>query len=146
MKSVIEDDAITLGFQIAPMIDVVFVIMLFFMVMAGTIKVENHLISNLPGVVESDSAEFVDETIISVAEDGEVALNDEPMDTRTSKAMPVLKGSLQRLKQNSVASGNKMVITIVSEPQAKYDRVIDVLNALTANAITDVTFTVSDEE
>jgi biopolymer transport protein ExbD len=146
MKSVIQDDPITFGFQIAPMIDVVFVIMLFFMVMAGTIKVENHLVSNLPGVVESDSVEFVDETIISVAEDGEVALNDEPMDNPTSKAMPFLKGALRRLKQNSVAAGNKMVVTIVSEPQAKYDRVIDVLNALTTNAITDVTFTVSDEE
>ena len=32
-----------LGFQIAPMIDVVFVIMLFFMVMAGAVKVENEL-------------------------------------------------------------------------------------------------------
>ena len=146
MKSVVQDDPITLGFQIAPMIDVVFVIMLFFMVMAGTIKVENHLVSNLPGVVESDNVEFVDETIISVAEDGEIALNDEPMDNRTSKAMPMLKGALRRLKQNSVAAGNKMVVTIVSEPQAKYDRVIDALNALTANAITDVTFTVSDEE
>ena len=29
-----------LGFQIAPMIDVVFVIMLFFMVMAGSVKTE----------------------------------------------------------------------------------------------------------
>ena len=97
-------------------------------------------------MVESDSDEFVDETIINIAEDGEVALNDEPMDNLTSKAMPALKGSLKRLKQNSVASGNKMVVTIVSEPRRKYDRVIDVLNALTDNAITDVTFTVSDEE
>jgi biopolymer transport protein ExbD len=145
MRSVIKDDEITFGFQIAPMIDVVFVIMLFFMVMAGTIKMENHLVSNLPGVVESE-VEFLDETIISVAEDGEVALNDEPVDSPTSKNMPVLKRSLQRLRQLSDASGNKMVVTIVSEPQAKYDRVIDVLNALTANAITDVTFTVSDDE
>ena len=29
------------GFQIAPMIDVVFVIMLFFIVMAGAVKVEH---------------------------------------------------------------------------------------------------------
>ena len=74
MKSVIQDDAVSLGFQIAPMIDVVFVIMLFFMVMAGSIKRENHLISNLPGIVESDPGEFFDETIINVAEDGEVTL------------------------------------------------------------------------
>ena len=37
------------GFQIAPMIDVVFVIMLFFMVMAGAVKVENELNTQLPG-------------------------------------------------------------------------------------------------
>ena len=38
-----------LGFQIAPMIDVVFVIMLFFMVMAGAVKVERELNTKLPG-------------------------------------------------------------------------------------------------
>jgi biopolymer transport protein ExbD len=146
MKSVIDDDTPHLGFQIAPMIDVVFVIMLFFMVMAGAVKVENHLISNLPGSVESDSVDFVDETIINIAEDGEIALNDEPMDTPTSKAMPALKGSLKRLKDNATSSGNKMVVTIVSEGQAPYDRVVDALNALSAAQITDVTFTVSEEE
>jgi len=36
------------GFQIAPMIDVVFVIMLFFMVMAGAVKVEHELKTTLP--------------------------------------------------------------------------------------------------
>lgn len=146
MKSVLDDDTPHLGFQIAPMIDVVFVIMLFFMVMAGAVKTENHLISTLPGSVESDSVDFVDETIINIAEDGEIALNDEPMDTPTSKAMTTLKGSLKRLKQNAVSSGNKMVVTIVSEGQAPYDRVIDALNALSAAGITDVTFTVAEEE
>lgn len=146
MKSVIDDDTPNLGFQIAPMIDVVFVIMLFFMVMAGAVKVEKHLISNLPGSVESDSVDFVDETIINIAEDGEISLNDEPMDTPTSKAMPALKGSLLRLKQNAVSSGNKMVVTIVSEGQAPYDRVVDALNALSAARISDVTFTVSEDE
>ncbi len=65
MKSVLDDDTPHLGFQIAPMIDVVFVIMLFFMVMAGAVKVENHLISTLPGSIESDSVDFVDETIVT---------------------------------------------------------------------------------
>jgi len=146
MKPFVNEDDGTMGFQIAPMVDVVFVIMLFFMVMAGAVKVENHLISNLPGSVESDSVDFVDETIITIAEDGEIALNDEPMDTPTSKNMRNLKGSLARLKQNAVSSGNKIIVTIVSEPQASYDRVVDALNALSAAQITDVTFTVSEEE
>ena len=34
MKSFVTEDDGTMGFQIAPMVDVVFVIMLFFMVMA----------------------------------------------------------------------------------------------------------------
>ena len=42
MKSFVEEDTGSIGFQIAPMVDVVFVIMLFFMVMAGAVKVENH--------------------------------------------------------------------------------------------------------
>jgi biopolymer transport protein ExbD len=53
---------------------------------------------------------------------------------------------LARLKQNAVSSGNKIIVTIVSEPQAPYDRVVDALNALSAAQITDVTFTVSEEE
>lgn len=147
MKSVIEDDAPNLGFQIAPMIDVVFVIMLFFMVMAGAVKVENHLVSNLPAAVETDAPiEFLDETLINVTLDGEILLNDEPMDTPESKAMPTLKGSLQRMKQNSTAAGNKLMVTISNDPQAKYERVIDALNALSAVEITDVTFAVGDGE
>jgi biopolymer transport protein ExbD len=49
MKPLPQEDQSNLGFQIAPMIDVVFVVMLFFMVMAGAIKIENHLVTNLPG-------------------------------------------------------------------------------------------------
>ena len=45
---------VNLGFQIAPMIDVVFVIMLFFMVMASDVQVENAHNTKLPGTVESD--------------------------------------------------------------------------------------------
>ncbi|MGI8602363.1 MAG: ExbD/TolR family protein [Verrucomicrobiales bacterium] len=146
MRAIQTEGAGDLGFQIAPMIDVVFVIMLFFMVMAGAIKVENHLVTNLPARSESDSTEFVDETIIGVAEDGEVTLNDEPVDTATATDLRQLKASLNRLKQNADDSKNQVVITIVSEPQAKYSRVVDVLDALTYAKITNVTFTVADEE
>ncbi len=135
------------GFQIAPMIDVVFVIMLFFMVMAGAVKVENELNTTLPGSTEtSNSTDFVDEQIISIAENGEVSLNDEPFDSATSTTMPQLTGTLMRLKQASEASKSLLAVTIASEAQAKYGRAIDVLNALAAAKIDNVTFTVSEEE
>ena len=135
-----------LGFQIAPMIDVVFVIMLFFMVMAGAVKVERELNTKLPGTAEtSGPTDFVDEIIINIAENGEVLLNDEPMDTPTSKEMTQLRGTLLRLKQGSDAAKAPTLVTVVSEPEAKYSRTVDVLDALAVAQIENVTFTVSDE-
>src|SRR5947208_16901117 len=86
------------GFQVAPMIDVVFVIMLFFMVMAGAVKVENELNTQLPGTAEtSTSTDFVDEQIITISDAGEVSLNDEPFDSAKNQDLPQLKATLMRL-------------------------------------------------
>src|SRR5438093_3668734 len=104
----------TFGFQIAPMIDVVFVIMLFFMVMAGAVKVENELNTTLPGTSEtSGPTDFVDEQIITISDTGEVSLNDEPYDSVGSKDLPQLKAVLMRLKQNSEAAKSPAIVTIV---------------------------------
>jgi len=136
-----------IGFQIAPMIDVVFVIMLFFMVMAGAVKVERELNTQLPGSAEtSTSTDFVDEQIINISENGEVLLNDEPFDSPASHDLPQLKGTLMRLKQNADNSKSPCMVTIVSDEQAKYSRTIDVLDALAVAKIDNVTFTVSDQD
>lgn len=136
-----------LGFQIAPMIDVVFVIMLFFMVMAGAVKIENELNTQLPGTAAtSTSTDFVDEQIITISDAGDVSLNDEPFDSPQSKELPQLRGTLMRLKQNADAAKTPAVVTIISDEQAKYSRTVDVLDALAVAKIDNVTFTVSEEE
>lgn len=146
MKSFEQDDDGTMGFQIAPMVDVVFVIMLFFMVMAGAVKVENELSTKLPGSAESSSAtEFNDETIISISDEGEVSLNDEPFDTLESTDLPQLRATLMRLKENADSAKQPAIVTIVSDAHAKYSRTIDVLNALASAKITNVTFNVNEE-
>lgn len=138
---------VNLGFQIAPMIDVVFVIMLFFMVMAGAVKVERELNSKLPGSVETaESTDFPDEMVINIAENGEITLNDEPVDNATSRDLPNLRATLMRLKQASDAAKTPTLVTIVSEPEAKYSRTVDVLDALAVAQIDNVTFTVNEEE
>ncbi|MEO8353581.1 MAG: biopolymer transporter ExbD [Chthoniobacteraceae bacterium] len=136
-----------LGFQIAPMIDVVFVIMLFFMVMAGSVRVERELNSQLPGNAEtSNSTEFVDEQIINIAENGEVMLNDEPFDAPGVRELPDLTATLMRLKTASDQAKAQCLVTVISEAEAKYSRTIDVLNALAVAGVTNVTFTVSEED
>jgi len=146
MKSFAQEDDGTMGFQIAPMVDVVFVIMLFFMVMAGAVKVENELSTKLPGSAEaSPSAEVNDETQIGISDEGEVSLNDEPFDTPESTELPQLRATLMRLKENADSAKQPAVVTIVSDSHAKYSRTIDVLNALAAAKITNVTFNVNEE-
>lgn len=135
------------GFQIAPMIDVVFVILVFFMALAAQIRIEQILQTKLPGVaVAGAPTEFVDEQIIQVTQDGEVTLNDEAFDSPDSHALPQLTGTLQQLKASSDAAKSKLVVTLVSHPESPYFRTIDVLNALAVAGVTNVTFTADEEE
>ena len=143
----IDPNESTLGFQLAPMIDVVFVIMLFFMVMAGSVKTERELNSQLPGNAETSGAtEFVDEQVITITEAGEVSLNDEPLSPAADVAMQRFKDTLMRLKAAGDQAKSPTLVTVVSEPNAKYSRTIDVLDALAVAGITQVTFTVNQEE
>jgi len=144
----VESDNVNLGFQIAPMIDVVFVIMLFFMVMAGAVKKEMELKSQLPGVAPASPdapQEMPDEIIVGVEESGVVTLNEEEFDTPTDKKLPNFVATLKRLKQEADNRNAKVIVTIQAEEQAKYERVIDVLNGLAVARFANVTFTVGSD-
>jgi len=144
----IESEQLAVGFQIAPMIDVVFVIMLFFMVMVGSVKVERELKSQLPGLAPpSDAApkEMPDEIIVGVEESGSVTINEEEFDGPTDKKLPNFTATLARLKQEADNRNAKVIVTISAEEQATYERVVDVLNALAVAKVANVTFTVGGD-
>ena len=135
-----------LGFQIAPMIDVVFVILVFFMSLTATVKIEAELNTKLPGsAVSSAPVNFPDEQTIGVAIDGQVLLNDDPIDAPDDASTPRLVNALMRLKQNADAAQTTLLVTIASAPKAPYQRTIDVLNALAAAGVDNVTFTIEEE-
>lgn len=133
---------VNLGFQIAPMIDVVFVIMLYFMVMAGAVQVENAHNTKLPGTVQVEKSDtpMPDEIAIRIEDDGQVYLNDDALDGPEVKVLTELAANLDQLRQSSDASRSEVLVTIYANEQAKYERVIDVLDALTLARITNVTF------
>jgi len=134
-----------LGFQIAPMIDVVFVVLVFFMSLCAAIKVEAELNTKLPGnATTSASVDFPDEQTISIEVNGQVLLNDAPFDAPNDSDLPSLTDTLKRLKQNAENAKTVLLVTISSDPKAPYFRTIDVLNALAAAAVDNVTFTVDD--
>ena len=136
-----QSSEVNLGFQIAPMVDVVFVIMLFFMVLAGAVQVENAHNTKLPGTVETPKATNTpDEIAIRIEDDGQVYLNEDPLDTPDNKNLPELANTLNQLRESSEATKADVLVTIYANEQAKYERVVDVLDALSRAKITNVTF------
>jgi biopolymer transport protein ExbD len=138
-----------LGFQIAPMIDVVFVIMLFFMVMAGSVKTERELKMKLPGDTESSTTptDPPDEVTVGIAENGQVSLNDDQIDTPESVQLAGLTTQMRLLAENARRSKQKLLVTVSAEETAKYERIAYVLNALAAaGASENVTFATSEGE
>ena len=138
---------VNLGFQIAPMIDVVFVILLFFIVQAADIQVENSHITKLPGTIEASTATVTpDEIAIRIEDDGQVYLNEDPLDTPTSPKLGELASNLNQLKQASDASKSEVLVTIYANELAKYQRVVDVLDALSLAKISNVSFQAGSPE
>lgn len=138
---------VNLGFQIAPMIDVVFVIMLYFMVMAGAVQVENAHNTKLPGnEPPKGEVAMLDEIAVRIDDDGQVYLNDDPLDGPGAKLLPELTGNLTSLREASDAGKSKVLVTIYADELAPYERVVDVLDALSRAKIGDVTFQAGNPE
>lgn len=138
---------VNLGFQIAPMIDVVFVILLFFIVQAGDIQVENSHNTKLPGTESTETdTPLPDEIAVRIEDDGQVYLNDDPLDSADAKNLPEFAGSLNQLRESSAASKSEVLVTIYANELARYERVVDVLDALSRAKITNVSFQAGSPE
>lgn len=133
---------VNLGFQIAPMVDVVFVIMLFFMVVAGSVSVEKR--HNLQIPVRGEFEKYTDEIAIHIDDAGQLFLNDDPLDSPESKSLPELTENLRQLQANSQATHNDLIVTVSAEESARYERVVDTLDALARAEVRQVSFSTSD--
>ena len=109
---------------------------------------ERELKQTLPGVAPatSDAPDVPDEIMVGVEERGSVTLNEEEMDPPASKTMPNFTAAMKRLKDEADNRKAKVLVTIKAEEQAKYERVIDVLNAMARAQVSNVTFTVGGDE
>jgi biopolymer transport protein ExbD len=126
------------GFQIAPMVDVVFVLLIFFMASAGTNVVEKELNISLPsGRGAKAAGPPPTPVIIDISAEGVVSMNNKIFDTPTSREMPELRA---RLKENIERFGGKDPVIIRPADNARQERIIDVLNAAAAAEVKNLTF------
>ena len=143
-KHEVQKDA-EIGFQIAPMIDVVFVIMLFFMVLAGDRQVETLMPMTLPSEEANTTSDVTPmEEQIFVDADGEITHNDAPVSAVELKANFTLLAK-QAEAEGGVTNPTPIVVTIGAEPETPWEKVTAVLDAMTAAKITNVTFSVGEE-
>ena len=140
-------DDVKAAVDMTPMIDCVFLLLVFFMVSTTFNKQEADISFALPGTAEqSDSVEIPDEQIIQITEAGNVFLNDLEYDKPTDPDMPELVKTLELFRQTADANKVPAMITIAPEDNVKQQRVVDVLNACTAAKIANVTFAVGGED
>jgi biopolymer transport protein ExbD len=140
-------DVQTVEMQMGPMIDMVFLLLVFFMVSAKPIKQESDINIGLPGTVAQEEAlEIPDEQRIQIQPNGQVVLNDQPMDSPASAEMPALLSTLKRFKESADSNKTEALITIDADDAANHQRIVQVLNACAQAKITGVTFADAGEE
>lgn len=131
----------TVDMPMGPMIDMVFLLLVFFMVTAKPIRQESDLGFGLPGAVaQEDPVDIPDEQRIIIRGDLQVVLNDLELDGPGSVELPELFSTLERFKKSSDLSGSKAMITIAPAKNVPHQRVVDVLNICGKAQLTNVTF------
>ena len=123
------------GLQIAPMLDVMFVLLMFFMVMAGQQVKEAELGVSVPGSGQPSTTAKTPVTI-RIAPDGVMTFNDTPVDGREDRGMPKLRARLKNL----IEAFAEQSVIILPNDRAPYQRVVDVLNACGAERVKNLTF------
>ena len=129
--------------NVSSLIDMVFLLLVYFMATCSLVKSEGDLGIRLPGMEQQAVA---DEQMIEVRADNRVYLNGREFGSHDTQELPDLVGVLLKYRAASAASGNKALITVAAEDKAKHQRVIDVLNACAEAGIENITFSAAAPE
>ena len=131
--------------QIAPMIDVVFLMLIYFMVSASLMRQEADISFQLPGVAEQqEPLEMPDEQIIEIGPDGQVSMNEYRYDAPESSRLRDLQRTLARFRQASDANKVEAVVTIAPHQAVPHEVIVRVMDACSAAGIANVNFSLGE--
>ena len=127
--------------QIAPMIDVCFLLLFFYILTSKPVKQESDMSMTLPGTISQEQTlDIPDEQRLIIQDNGQIILNDLPLDEIESHDLPALLSTLKRFKESADANKSEALITLDVADNAVHQRVVDVLNACALAGIQGVTF------
>lgn len=134
-------------FQIAPMIDCVFLLLIYF-IMTSTLKRQEADISfQLPGTVEqTEPMEIPDEQFIEIRQDGNVVVNDYPYGNISDPRLLALEAMLKRYREASEANKAVAQVTVQPSDTTPHLGVVKVMDACSRAKIDSVNFALGEDD
>lgn len=131
--------------DISSLIDVCFLLLIYFMVTSTIRPSEKDIPMNLPSA-GAPSDQKIDSLFIKVQPSGLITVgpgdSSESMDSDPSDhSLPLLSDRVELYKSGAELAGDQPVIQLYVDGDAQQQRVLDVLNCLARNNITAITFT-----
>lgn len=118
-----------------PMIDMVFLLLVFFMVSAKPVKQEADMGIGLPGALAQDApVDIPEEVMVQIDAGGTVVVNEQKME------LPDLRTMLRRFKESAEANRTDALVSLAPDDAVPHQRLVDVLDACAAAGVTGVTF------
>ncbi len=131
----------TTELPIAPLIDVVFLLLMYFMLSSTIQKQEADLSFSLPGSVSSEVAmKLPDEQIIEIRADGQAVLNEFAYDSPSDSSYVELASMLSRFRENCEAGKVDARVTLSPDDDTIHESIVKVMDACALAGIEGVQF------
>ena len=129
--------------QIAPLIDVVFLLLIYFMVTASLIKKEADLSFMLPAISDPDQPIALPiEVLIEVSELGDIVIEGMIFD-QDEQNLDDLISQLITLKEAADSSASELIVNIMPNDKALHGRIVKVMDACAAAKVKNMSFSMT---
>jgi len=133
--------------QMTPMIDMVFLLLVFFMVSAKPVQPECDIPMGLPGqVAQEEIVDLPDEARVIIEPTGQVVLNEQNLDEPADTSLPELRAVLTRFRLSAENAKTEALVTLAPHDTVPHQRLVDVLNACAEAGIRGVTLAGATDE
>lgn len=135
------------GLNISSLIDVCFLLLIYFIVTTQIVRKEQEITSSIPTMCPQRDISKIEPLRILIEANGRIAIKNETgllemVETNPdSRELPALSARLKLLKDISLMSGQQALVQVTAHDNTSHQRVIDVLNTIAGANITDITFT-----
>jgi biopolymer transport protein ExbD len=139
LQKSLQDDKVEL--QIAPLIDVVFLLLIYFMVTTALVKKEADISFMLPAKVDQvDPIDLPIEVTIELVPGGDVLIEG-VIFPESDRELLSLATRLVEFREAADSAGSELIVNILPDDEVPHRRIIDVMNACAIAQVKNTSFT-----